>query len=63
MCPQIDRPPVEVVVAASYADRVVFLADGQIIDQLFDPTADAVLEPAARFRREQLLRIKRREAH
>ncbi|NGO68701.1 ATP-binding cassette domain-containing protein [Streptomyces boncukensis] len=31
-------------VAASYADRVVFLADGRIVDNLMDPTADAVLE-------------------
>ncbi|MFY2790056.1 ABC transporter ATP-binding protein [Rhodococcus sp. KRD162] len=30
--------------AASYADRVVFLADGSVIDQLNSPTADAVLE-------------------
>jgi putative ABC transport system ATP-binding protein len=30
--------------AASYADRVVFLADGAVIDQLSSPTADAVLE-------------------
>jgi len=31
-------------VAASYSDRVVFLADGQITDQLIDPTPDAVLD-------------------
>jgi putative ABC transport system ATP-binding protein len=30
--------------AASYADRVVFLADGKIVDELDDPTADGVLE-------------------
>ncbi|GAA2369765.1 ABC transporter ATP-binding protein [Dactylosporangium salmoneum] len=30
--------------AASYADRVVFLADGQIRDELYAPTADAVLD-------------------
>jgi putative ABC transport system ATP-binding protein len=30
--------------AASYADRVVFLADGRIVDELRDPTADSVLE-------------------
>lgn len=30
--------------AASYADRVVFLADGSIIGELRDPTADQVLE-------------------
>ncbi|GHC48833.1 ABC transporter ATP-binding protein [Streptomyces cinnamoneus] len=31
-------------VAASYADRVVFLADGRIVDELREPTADAVLD-------------------
>ncbi|OEV12593.1 hypothetical protein AN218_07505 [Streptomyces nanshensis] len=31
-------------VAASYADRVVFLADGRIVDDLFGPTAESVLE-------------------
>jgi putative ABC transport system ATP-binding protein len=30
--------------AASYADRVVFLADGKIVDELADPTAETVLE-------------------
>jgi putative ABC transport system ATP-binding protein len=30
--------------AASYADRVVFLADGAVVDELFEPTADAVLD-------------------
>jgi putative ABC transport system ATP-binding protein len=30
--------------AAAYADRVVFLADGQIVDELRDPTADTVLD-------------------
>ena len=30
--------------AASYAHRVLFLADGRIVDTLDDPTADAVLE-------------------
>jgi putative ABC transport system ATP-binding protein len=30
--------------AASYADRVVFLADGRIVDELASPTADTVLE-------------------
>ena len=30
--------------AAAYADRVVFLADGHIVDELSDPTADAVLD-------------------
>ena len=31
-------------VAASYASRVVFLADGRIVDELADPTADRVLD-------------------
>jgi len=31
-------------VAASYADRVVFLADGRIVDEIDAPTADRVLE-------------------
>jgi putative ABC transport system ATP-binding protein len=31
-------------VAASYADRVVFLADGQIATELLVPTAEAVAE-------------------
>ena len=30
-------------IAASYADRVIFLADGRIVDELHEPTADAVL--------------------
>ncbi|MFF2327007.1 MULTISPECIES: ABC transporter ATP-binding protein [unclassified Streptomyces] len=30
--------------AASYADRVVFLADGRIVDQMPRPTADRVLD-------------------
>ncbi|MGY2082487.1 ABC transporter ATP-binding protein [Blastococcus sp. SYSU DS0539] len=30
-------------VAAAHADRVVFLADGRIVDELPDPTADTVL--------------------
>ncbi|UQX87899.1 ABC transporter ATP-binding protein [Jatrophihabitans telluris] len=30
--------------AASYADRVVFLADGQIVDEMRAPTADSVLD-------------------
>ena len=31
-------------VAASYADRVLFLADGQIVDEMTEPTADSVLD-------------------
>jgi putative ABC transport system ATP-binding protein len=30
--------------AASYADRVIFLADGHIVDEIHAPTADAVLD-------------------
>jgi putative ABC transport system ATP-binding protein len=30
--------------AASYADRVVFLADGQVVDEMSEPTADSVLD-------------------
>jgi putative ABC transport system ATP-binding protein len=30
-------------VAASYADRVVFLSDGRVVDELTDPTAETVL--------------------
>ncbi|GIF75411.1 hypothetical protein Asi02nite_49290 [Asanoa siamensis] len=31
-------------VAASYADRVLFLADGMVVDEILNPTADAVLD-------------------
>ncbi|MFE9257061.1 ABC transporter ATP-binding protein [Streptomyces sp. NPDC006879] len=31
-------------VAASYADRVIFLADGAIVDEMLRPTADGVLD-------------------
>jgi putative ABC transport system ATP-binding protein len=31
-------------VAASYADRVLYLADGRIVDEMHKPTADAVLD-------------------
>jgi putative ABC transport system ATP-binding protein len=34
--------------AASYADRVVFLADGSIVDELSEPTAEAVLDTMKR---------------
>jgi putative ABC transport system ATP-binding protein len=30
--------------SASYADRIVFLADGHIVDEMFDPTAEKVLD-------------------
>jgi putative ABC transport system ATP-binding protein len=35
-------------VAAGYTDRVVFLADGRVVDELRRPTADAVLETMKR---------------
>ena len=31
-------------VAASYADRVIFLQDGRIVDEMADPTPDRVLD-------------------
>ena len=31
-------------VAASYADRIVFLADGRVVDTMVDPTPDRVLD-------------------
>jgi putative ABC transport system ATP-binding protein len=31
-------------IAAGYSDRVVFLADGHIVDEMFEPTADRVLD-------------------
>lgn len=36
-------------VSASYADRLLFLADGRVVDELDGPTADAVLERMKRF--------------
>jgi len=36
-------------VAASYADRVVFLEDGKIVDELFDPTPDSVIDRMRQF--------------
>ncbi|MFI1386142.1 ABC transporter ATP-binding protein [Embleya sp. NPDC020886] len=38
-------------VAASYADRVLFLADGRIVDDMAEPTPDRVLERMRRFNR------------
>jgi putative ABC transport system ATP-binding protein len=34
--------------AASYADRVVFLADGRTVDELYGPTVDSVLDRMGR---------------
>jgi putative ABC transport system ATP-binding protein len=31
-------------VAAAYAERVVFLGDGRIVDEMDDPTAQKVLD-------------------
>jgi putative ABC transport system ATP-binding protein len=36
-------------VAASYADRIVFLADGRIVDEMQKPTGERVLERLKRF--------------
>jgi putative ABC transport system ATP-binding protein len=38
-------------VAASYADRVVFLADGRIVDELLDPSPESVLDRMKSFGR------------
>ena len=37
--------------AASYADRVLFLADGRIVDEMLEPTAERVLERMKAFDR------------
>jgi putative ABC transport system ATP-binding protein len=37
--------------AAGFADRAVFLADGQIVDEMATPTADRVLDRMKRFER------------
>ncbi|UCM88469.1 ABC transporter ATP-binding protein [Streptomyces marincola] len=36
-------------VAAGYADRVVFLADGRVVDDMANPTAESVLEHMKRY--------------
>ncbi|MGW5659324.1 ABC transporter ATP-binding protein [Streptomyces sp. NPDC003758] len=36
-------------VAAAYADRVIFLADGRIVDELHGPSAEGVLDRMKRF--------------
>jgi putative ABC transport system ATP-binding protein len=36
-------------VTASYADRIVFLEDGKIVDELLDPTPDGVLDRMRQF--------------
>ncbi|HLI56208.1 MAG TPA: ABC transporter ATP-binding protein, partial [Actinomycetota bacterium] len=35
-------------VAAGYADRVVFLVDGRVLDEMGEPTADRVLDQMKR---------------
>ena len=35
--------------AAAYADRVLFLADGRIVDEMADPTAELVLDRMKKF--------------
>jgi putative ABC transport system ATP-binding protein len=35
--------------AASYADRVIFLADGKVVDEMTGPTAEKVLDRMKRF--------------
>jgi len=35
-------------VAAAYTDRVLFLADGRVVDELRDPTREQVLDTTAR---------------
>ena len=44
-------------VAASYADRVLYLADGRIVDELARPTAERVLERMKRFDGERTRRL------
>ncbi|WP_406000406.1 ABC transporter ATP-binding protein [Streptomyces sp. NBC_00829] len=36
-------------VAASYADRVIFLADGRVVDEMLSPSADGVLDRMKEF--------------
>jgi putative ABC transport system ATP-binding protein len=38
-------------VAAAYTDRVVFLADGRVVEEMADPTAERVLDQMARLAR------------
>ena len=37
-------------VAAAYADRVIFLADGKIVDELIDPDAEQVIDQMKQLR-------------
>jgi putative ABC transport system ATP-binding protein len=36
-------------VAAAYASRVVFLADGRVVDEMLDPSAEQVIDRLKRF--------------
>ncbi|HEX7521990.1 MAG TPA: ABC transporter ATP-binding protein [Acidimicrobiia bacterium] len=36
-------------VAASYAERIIFLADGKIVEEMLEPTADRVLDRLKQF--------------
>ena len=36
-------------IAAAYADRVVFLADGKIVDEMLEPTSERVLDRLKNF--------------
>jgi putative ABC transport system ATP-binding protein len=36
-------------VAASYSERVVFLADGRVVDEMSDPTPERVLDRIKQF--------------
>jgi putative ABC transport system ATP-binding protein len=36
-------------VAASFADRIVFLADGRVVDEMTEPTASRVPDRMRRF--------------
>jgi putative ABC transport system ATP-binding protein len=44
---QLDQTIVMVThdpVAAAYADRIVFLADGKVVSEMLEPTAEKVLD-------------------
>jgi putative ABC transport system ATP-binding protein len=36
-------------ISASHASRVVFLADGKVVDEMLEPTADRVLDRMKQF--------------
>ena len=44
-------------VAAGYTNRVVFLADGKVVDQMREPTAELVLERMAQFATSQSTQV------